>query len=41
MTPPDPMSQVALAVPLLLLFEFGLVLVRVFAGPKPLKLSNE
>ena len=33
LTPPDPMSQVALALPLFVLYEFGLLLMRWFIRP--------
>lgn len=34
-TPPDPLSQIMLAIPLLLLYEVSVILVRIFA-PKPI-----
>jgi sec-independent protein translocase protein TatC len=36
LTPPDPVSQLSLAIPLYALFEFGLVLMRIFIRNRPL-----
>ncbi len=40
-TPPDPLTQVMLALPLYLLFELSLQLSRLFAGRRPRPLSSE
>ncbi len=35
LTPPDPISQISMALPMWLLYELGVVLVRLFANTKP------
>ena len=36
LTPPDPISQLSLAIPLYVLYEFGLLLMRWFIRQRPL-----
>ncbi len=35
LTPPDPMSQIGLAIPLYLMFEFSLIIIRILEKKKP------
>ncbi len=41
LTPPDPMSQVALALPMYLLYELGLLLMRLLIKPAKLRFEDE
>ena len=41
LTPPDVVSQIALAVPLYFLYELGILLLRIFPSPKMSKENNE